>query len=63
MVRTGVGWCLVAVGILGLFLPLLPGVGPLLLGIWLLGGEEQVPGWVLRLLGRFSRERRKKGKG
>jgi uncharacterized membrane protein YbaN (DUF454 family) len=40
------GWILVALGIAGLFLPLLPGVVLLLVGLWMLSSEYD---WARRL--------------
>jgi uncharacterized membrane protein YbaN (DUF454 family) len=40
------GWILVALGVAGLFLPLLPGVVLLLVGLWMLSSEYD---WARRL--------------
>jgi uncharacterized membrane protein YbaN (DUF454 family) len=46
------GWIAVAVGVVGLFLPVLPGVLLLLLGLWLLSNEYP---WARRWSGELRR--------
>lgn len=42
--RLGVGWFLIVLGVLGVILPVLPGIPFLLLGGWLLGWTRET--WV-----------------
>jgi uncharacterized protein len=54
------GWILVALGVAGLFLPVLPGIVLLLLGLWMLSSEyEWARRWSLKLRHRFPEASRK----
>lgn len=61
--RVGAGWFLIGLGVLGIILPLLPGIPFLFLGGWLLGWNRETWSRLLRwypfdreaLLRRFNR--------
>jgi uncharacterized membrane protein YbaN (DUF454 family) len=54
------GWVLVALGVVGLFLPVLPGIVLLLVGLWMLSSEyDWARRWSLKLRQRFPEARRK----
>ena len=52
--RFATGWLCIGLGVIGVLLPLLPGIPFLLLGSWLLGWSERLRPWVAkwRALGR-----------
>lgn len=59
LLRPGIGWLCLAVGLLGMILPVLPGIPILLLGVALVGRRNRLLRWAgiqeQRLLRRWSR--------
>jgi uncharacterized membrane protein YbaN (DUF454 family) len=49
LTRLPIGIALIIIGVAGLFLPLLPGVGPLILGFLCVGPDSRVGLWLRRL--------------
>jgi uncharacterized membrane protein YbaN (DUF454 family) len=47
--RLALGWILLVLGVAGLLLPLLPGIPLLIVGLFVLSGEQQ---WARRVLTR-----------
>lgn len=43
------GWLCIGLGIIGILLPLLPGIPLLLLGSWLLGWNEWLQPWLAKV--------------
>jgi uncharacterized protein len=54
------GWVAVTVGVAGLFLPVVPGILPLLAGLWILSSEYHwARRWRIKLTERFPEATKK----
>lgn len=59
-VLVSVGWIAVSLGVAGLFLPLLPGILLLIVGLWILSSEYHwARRWSVKLRQRFPEATRK----